>query len=113
MLSKAKGQVLRIAAALNVLFNDSCDEDGQISVSSVPSTISNQSIVAAKNFVDLCCQHAAYIAGRGKVEEEISKVTSACKLQTIVLVQCTCLRAEGNFFFFFFYPIDTLFISSN
>ena len=80
MLSKAKGQVLRVAAALNVMFNDSCDEDEHISVSDVPSTISNESIVAAQNFVDLCCQHAAYIAGRGKVEDEISKVTSACKL---------------------------------
>lgn len=82
MLSKAKGQVLRVAAALNVIFNDSCDEDEQISVSGVSSTISNESIVAAQNFVDLCCQHAAYIAGRGKVEDEINKVTSACKLYT-------------------------------
>ena len=51
----------------------------RMEISVCPSTISTESIVAAQNFVDLCCQHAAYIAGRGKVEDEISKVTSACK----------------------------------
>ena len=75
------------------MFNDSCDEDEHISVSDVPSTISNESIVAAQTFVDLCCQHAAYIAGRGKVEDEISKVTSACKLYTCMQgMQGTCQR---------------------
>ena len=76
MLSKAKGQVLRTAAAMSVLFSDSLDDDGTIVVSSVHSTISTRPILAAENFVDMCCQHAAYIAGRGKLEDEINRLTS-------------------------------------
>lgn len=76
MLSKAKGQVLHTAAAMSVLFSDSLDDDGTIVVSSVHSTISTRPILAAENFVDMCCQHAAYIAGRGKLEDEINRLTS-------------------------------------
>ena len=78
----AKGQVLRIAAALHVLFCDSTDEQGNIMVSNVPPTISNEAIIAAQNFVDTCCQHAAFIAGRDKVEEEISQLASTDKIYT-------------------------------
>ena len=77
MLSKAKGQVLRVAAAIHVLSCDTVDAVGNITVSIVPSTISVNAIVAAQNFVDTCCQHAAYIAGHGTVEEEISHLTAA------------------------------------
>lgn len=76
MLSKAKGQVLRTAAALSVLFSDSIDDDGKIAMSSIPSEISTRALLAAENFVDTCCQHAAYIAGRGKLEDEINRLSS-------------------------------------
>ena len=77
MLSKAKGQVLRVAAALHVLFSDTVGEDGKIIVSEVVQTIKAEAIVAAKNFVDISCQHAAYIAGRGDIEDEIENISSA------------------------------------
>lgn len=76
MLSKAKGQVLRVAAALHMLFSDTIDDDGIVRVTTIPSTISKDAIIAAQNFVDTCCQHAAFIAGRSKIEEEISQLTS-------------------------------------
>ena len=78
MLSKSKGQVLRVAATLHVLFyNATCiDEQEDIAVSSVPSTISTKAILAAENFVDTCCQHAAFIAGRSKMADEITRLTS-------------------------------------
>ena len=63
MLSKAKGQVLRIAAALHVLFCDTVDEDNIITVSDVPETISKTAIIAAQNYVD-------------KLEDEINQLTS-------------------------------------
>ena len=53
------------------------DAVGDITVSIVLSTFSVNAIVAAQNFVDTCCQHAAYIAGRGTLEEEISHLTAA------------------------------------
>ena len=78
MLSKSKGQVLRVAATLHVLFYDAtCINDQEdITVSSVPSTISTKAILAAKNFVDMCCQHAAFIAGRSKMADELTRLTS-------------------------------------
>ena len=47
-------QTLRTSAALHVLF--SIDEDAPLS-----STISNEAINAAIDFVEVCCQHTAYI----------------------------------------------------
>ena len=76
MLGKAKGQVLRVAASLYVLFGDTIDGNGDITVSNIPSTISKEAIIAAMNYVNTCCQHAAFIAGHGKIKDEISQVTS-------------------------------------
>lgn len=75
MLSKAKGQVLRVAAVLHVLSCDSEDDEGNIFVSRVSDTISNEALLAAQDFVQTCCQHAAYVAGRGKIEDEIDCLT--------------------------------------
>ena len=70
MLGKSKGQVLRVAAVLHVLFVEPSE------IASVPSTISTNAITAAQNFVDTCCQHAAFIAGRGQIEDEINYLAS-------------------------------------
>ena len=61
MLSKAKGQVLRVSAALNVFLGDAVSDDECITVSEVSKTIHPKTILAARNFVDVCCQHVAYI----------------------------------------------------
>lgn len=68
MLSKAKGQVLHVAALMHLLFQGS---DGVIG-----PCISEASINAAIDFVEVCCQHAAFIAGRGTIDEEIKQLTS-------------------------------------
>lgn len=70
MLSKSKGQVLRVAADLHVLFVDPS------TLPTITSQISMNAIIAAQNFVDTCCQHAAFIAGRGLVDEEIQHLVS-------------------------------------
>ena len=64
MLSKAKGQILRVAAALHVLFNINTPL-------TIPPDISDTAIKAAVNLVEVCIQHAAFLAGRGDVEETI------------------------------------------
>ena len=92
MLSKSKGQVLRVAAALHVLSHielpdceegatesescgseletmnesESCESESEIS-----NKISKRAIKAAINFVGLCCQQAAYMTGRGSITEEV------------------------------------------
>ena len=61
MLSKSKGQILRVSACLHVLF---CIETPTV----IPDVISME---AAIDMVDVCIQHAAYLAGRGDVNEMI------------------------------------------
>ena len=64
MLSKSKGQVLRVAAAFHVLFSMGTKEG-------ILESISEEAVVAAIDFVGLCLQQAAFIAGRGEIAEEI------------------------------------------
>lgn len=71
MLSKSKGQVLRVAAVLHVLFKDCGQEEEE-----ADSYITTNAILAAQNFVDICCQHAAFITGRDRIEVEIKQFTS-------------------------------------
>lgn len=78
MLSKSKGQILRVAAAFHVLFqlHDADSEhvepiEEENSTSDIDDTISDKEIAAAIGFVNLCCQQTAYVAGRGKISEEL------------------------------------------
>ena len=63
MLSKSKGQTLRVAASLHVLF--------QLGI------ISEEAVSAAINFVQLCCQQTAYMAGRGDIMEEVQTIKAS------------------------------------
>lgn len=60
MLSKSTGQVLRVAAGFNILFNEKTEKK-----------IGTKAVVAAINFVEVCCQHTAYMADRGQIDDEI------------------------------------------
>lgn len=68
MLSKSKGQVLRVAAALHYLFSVNSP------TSQVSDEISEEAILASINFVALCCQQTAFMAGRGSITEEIQLI---------------------------------------
>ena len=76
MLSKSKGQVLRVAAALHIFFQDEIDTNDKIKVSEVENTLSNEAILAAKNFVEICCQHASFMGGRGIIDDEIKSLST-------------------------------------
>ena len=58
-LSKAKGQTLRIAVCLHVLFNIESPD-------TIPTEIAEAALKAAINFTDVCCTHASLITGRSK-----------------------------------------------
>ena len=64
MLSKSMGQILRVSAAMHVLFHTDNPD-------SLSTTISDTAIEAAIDFLELCCQHTAYITGRGEINEEV------------------------------------------
>ena len=64
MLSKSRGQILRVAATLHVLFH----LDTPLSI---PATISDEALKAAQEFVETSNQHVACLAGRGDITEAI------------------------------------------
>ena len=64
MLSKSKGQILRVAATFHVLFTLNTEIE-------ISSEISEEAIAASIKFVQLCCQQTAHMAGRGNIKEEI------------------------------------------
>ena len=55
MLSKSKGQTLRVAVALHVLFNWETPQ-------SIPEEMSDFAMKASINFVDVSVQHAAQVS---------------------------------------------------
>lgn len=63
MLSKAMGQILRVSADMHILFNAESDD--------IPENISQMAIDAAIDFVEVCCQHTAFITGRGNIDEQL------------------------------------------
>ena len=89
MLSKSKGQVLRISAALHVLFyvksdiiqpdyedetipkETQTDASTEITRVKISADITEEAIAAAINFVELCNQQTAFMAGRQDIKEEI------------------------------------------
>ena len=67
MLSKSKGQILRTAAVLHVLFKLQKEEDDDI------KEISSDAMAAAINFIQTSIQHTAYIAGKDTIVNEVEK----------------------------------------
>ncbi len=65
MLSKSLGQIIRVCAAMHALFHLESGEDP------LPDIISSEAIEAAINYVEVCCQHTAYISGRGNIDQEL------------------------------------------
>jgi len=96
MLGKAKGQILRVAASLEMLFCDteepgSTEDDISVQqVETLPTTISSKSLKAAINFIDVCCQHTAYVTGRQTIENEVKKYqqSKCCNQSCTMLVPC-------------------------
>lgn len=64
MLSKSRGQILRVAATMHVLFH----LDTPLSI---PTTISDEALKAAQDFVETSNQHVAYLAGHGDIAEAV------------------------------------------
>lgn len=75
LLSKSRGQVLRVAAIFHTLF--SIDErrysDSTDASDRDPDEITDDAIIAAIDFVKTACQHTMYIAGRGTLEEGVKR----------------------------------------
>ena len=72
MLSKSRGQILRVAAVLHVLFH----LDTPLII---PEAISDQALLAAQNFVELCNQYTTFLAGRREIAEAIDNIQNADK----------------------------------
>jgi hypothetical protein len=72
LFSRDAKQVQRAnSSVLHVLFHI----DAPLDISAV---ISVEAIKAAINMTDVCIQHAAYLAGRGDVDDLIQELTKGC-----------------------------------
>ena len=86
MLGKSKGQILRVAAVLEVLFQmvsetiAEADTDETETSTRTSTCITDSAVLGAINFVDLCCQQASYMAGRGDIREDIQNVKASMSL---------------------------------
>ena len=80
MLSKSRGQILRVAATMHVLFH----LDTPLTI---PSTISEDALKAAQSFVELCNEHAACLAGRGDIGEAIENIQQLRRGITVNIVK--------------------------
>ena len=88
MLSKAKGQILRIVASLQVLFQLN-GEQHLVPCTTSTIHISEDAIIAAIDYVEVYCQQTAYMAGRGTISDEIAAyvIGALCKFKCV----CRCI----------------------
>ena len=87
MLSKSKGQILRVAAVLQVLFHVDNPHN-------IPAKVGEDAMKAAISFVDLCIQHAAYITGRRRIQDEVESVYQI--MQGMIALMCIVLQKVFN-----------------
>ena len=66
MLSKSKGQILRVAGVFSVLFGIGTDDANE--------DITDVALAAAINFVEVSCDHAFFLASRASLKDEIESV---------------------------------------
>ena len=74
------GQIIHVSAAMHILFHLDSTEP-------LPDVITDSAIMAAINFVEICCQHTAYITGHGKIDEELEILESDSKTSMSKLKQ--------------------------
>ena len=92
LLSKSRGQVLRVAAVFHILFklnisdnpnqqesDNSQDKDEAEQEEDNEIIISTSAMKAAVNFVRLSCQQTCFIAGKKNIEEEVTCLTAKSK----------------------------------
>lgn len=54
-------------------FKDHKDEDIIPTVHQISLEISEAAIVAAQNFVEICCQHCVFLSGKGILHNEVKR----------------------------------------
>ena len=70
ILSKQKGQALRVAAIMNAMFSLDCNY-------TLETTLSEDAVKAAINFVQVCGDHASLLSGRRRLAEIVAGVDTS------------------------------------
>lgn len=70
MMYKSKGQILWVAATLHILFHIDSTMD-------IPTVIS---VKAVENIIDVCIQHAAYLARWKELDVEMQQMSQGLLL---------------------------------
>ena len=75
MLSKAKGQILSVAATMHVLFH----------LDKICDVIVDEAIKAAVNYMT-CIQHTAYMTGRSTVIQEVEIAEAGMCMYSLIQI---------------------------
>lgn len=78
MLSKSKGQLLRVTGCLHCLFQvDDVNLTGETPDEfQIQSVVTDAAMRAAINFINICMDHTLYLCGRDKIGEEVGALLS-------------------------------------
>ena len=87
LMGKSKGQVMRIAAVLHVLF--CIDEDNALT-----PDISAKSVEAAIDLVAVCNEHTKIFAGR--MNASASVLSGGCKFKTFQYLSMDCCNVYST-----------------
>lgn len=76
MLSKSKGQLLRVTGCFHCLFlvdevHTAAENPGEFQV---PSVVADDAVKTAINFIKICMNHTLYLCGRSTVSEKVDIV---------------------------------------
>ena len=64
---------------------DDNDEFSIQQVETLPTSITPEAMKAAINFVDVCCQHTAYVTGQQTIENEVKKYQQSKYSQEFII----------------------------
>uniref|UniRef100_A0A1X7U464 Uncharacterized protein n=1 Tax=Amphimedon queenslandica TaxID=400682 RepID=A0A1X7U464_AMPQE len=89
-LSKAKLQILLVAALLSKHFSQFEKSHSLY----IPLVITEQALVAAQNFVEVACQHAAFLAGQAMIDDGLKRLSTGGN-EDGALTAMKALEADG------------------
>ena len=89
LLSKSKGQTLRVAAVMHILFQIQQTDHEQAEVV-LTDEISEKALQAAIDFVQTSIQYAAYTAGRSTISKEVEIAAAGTDIHSTTVRHAHC-----------------------
>lgn len=82
LLSKSKGQILRMTGCLHCLFQLDALHESNAEEFEPATVVTESAVKAAVNFVQICTNHTLYLCGRNASVEEVRMLQDITSVQT-------------------------------